>query len=57
MSYKVGALIVKNDCILLTINNNNGTKYCFPTWDYKPGEIPIESINCKLKEIGIKNLN
>ena len=55
MSYKVGALIVKNDCILLNTKNNNGTKYCFPTWDYKSGEIPIESINGKLKEIGIKN--
>jgi hypothetical protein len=55
MSYKVGALILKNDCVLLNMDNNNGNKYCFPTWDYNQGEIPIESINSKLKEIGIKN--
>ena len=58
MTYKVGVLITRNDCILLTMKTNIlGTQYDFPMWDYKTGEIPIETINSKVKEMGIKHDN
>ena len=58
MGYKVGALIIKDNCILLNTKTNLlGTQYDFPMWDYNPGEIPIESINSKIKEMGIKHDN
>jgi len=55
MIYKVGALIIKDDCLLLTVKTNIlGTKYDFPIWSYEPGEIPIEAINKRIKNLGIK---
>jgi hypothetical protein len=55
MVYKVGALIIKDDCLLLTVKTNIlGTKYDFPIWSYEQGEIPIEAINKRIKNLGIK---
>ena len=58
MVYKVGALIVKDDCLLLTMKTNIlGTQYDFPMWSYEQGEIPIEAINKRVKILGIKKDN
>ena len=54
MSYKVGAIIIKNNCMLLSLRSNIlGSTYDFPMWDFKPGQIPIETINKSVKRLGI----
>ena len=59
MNTKVGALIVQNDCLLLTMKTHIlGTTYDFPMWDFEPGKYPIELINKKVKsDIGIEKDN
>ena len=55
MAYKVGALIIKDNCILLQRDKNVlGIQYEFPMWDFEVGCFPIEIINDKVKtEFGI----
>ena len=56
MTYKVGALILKDDCLLLSMKSNIlGTLYDFPMWTFTPGQIPIETINKKVKTLGLKS--
>jgi hypothetical protein len=59
MNTKVGALLVQNNCLLLTLKTNIlGTTYDFPMWNFETGNFPIELINKKVASvIGIENDN
>ena len=59
MNTKVGALLVQNDCLLLTMKTHIlGTTYDFPMWNFEPGQYPIELINKKVKFVlGIEKDN
>jgi len=53
---RVGALIIKGECLLLNENLRYfANKYSFPNWEIKKGFYPVEYVNSKLKDsFGIK---
>tara|TARA_B100000795_G_C22799579_1_gene441134 strand:+ start:2553 stop:2939 length:387 start_codon:yes stop_codon:yes gene_type:complete len=52
----VGALIIKDECLLLNVNPRSfAHTYSFPLWEMTKGYYPIEFVNNKLNDsFGIK---